>query len=666
MAAQWTGPLHLEPAENYQDPAQHWLLVPPSVGHDNDDYKDLIVAYIFLFQSEGHMLRFENHFAPDPDRKVVVYFPHGLRPLNFAGSDRVLAVGFSTLGSLSAIYSEIAGNELGEVFLTGVPIDDVELTEPAFGSEDVELGDNVVAIIDTDIAFANARFRKAVTETRIKAFWDQDARTGPGFPLFLGQDMRSDDIDSYLSSFNQDGNVDEPALYSKYYQDKYNSDANPRLPPSKGHGTHILDVMTGGDGPGDPIIAVDLRSRAVDATHGHFLFPWVVLGLLWILQLAKNTKKPQINFSFGGLAGRHDGQGPMELIFDAILDADRASAITIPAGNFFNTQTHARLRGSEIRTGHSLDWLVQPDDGTSNILEIWLPACNSDDPQLDVTLQTPSGVELSFTDADLGTYRELLDGTTLLARVYVQCVSVFGASPRVRLAIFLRQTAIDRDYFQFLGGRPDLAGRWELTLTSLSLADDDNVELWIERDDALGLGGNGARQSYFDAPRPVWPEVAPSPVFVRNDGTTSDIATGTKTLVAAGSFRNSRQPAIYSSEGFDYPVAFPPTAAAICDDSRIHRGVLASGFFSESTFPMNGTSVSSAVTAHVVSGRLGSGASVTQAGIKALAAADDNRTIPPSAPINPLFETYGPVPPETRIGSGCLTSGWTRLPRIER
>jgi hypothetical protein len=28
------------------------------------------------------------------------------------------------------------------------------------------------------------------------------------------------------------------------------------------------------------------------------------------------------------------------------------------------------------------------------------------------------------------------------------------------------------------------------------------------------------------------------------------------------------------------------------------------------------------------------------------------------------FETYDNVPPKTRIGSGCLDSPWTRLPRI--
>lgn len=672
MTIAWTDPIELSPAENAQDSAQHWLFVPPRSDVRNEGYKDLIVAYTFLFNSEAVYKEFKNDFLSSDDRaefdgKTKVLFPEGLTPLNIAEGERLLMVGFAKLGSLSAIYTELIRREAGELFLTGLPVDNVDFLDSRQKLSGIAADDNIVAIIDTDIAFANARFRKSIAQTRIGAYWDQDASSGVASPLFLGRAIKASDIDTLLATFNQDGNVDEHALYAQYFSENYSPKSYHRLPTRLGHGTHVLDVMAGGDVSDSTIIAVDLRSEAVDATQGNFIFPWVAMALLWIAGLTSSGKVPHINYSFGGLAGRHDGKGPLEILLDFYLQSSRASAITIPAGNFFDTETHASFHGSDLQSGKTLGWRVQPDDGTSNALEVWLPECDKDDPQISLTLKTPGGgFSLTVTDADLGTYRELRDRDIVLARVYIQCVSILGIlDRRARIAIYTRHTAIDRDYYDMHGGRPDLAGLWEISLTALSLEDDEKVEIWIERDDALGLAKSGARQSYFDAPRPVWPEVAPEPHFVRNAGTTSDLATGAKTLVAAGSIRKSRQPALYSSEGFDCPVRFPPTAAAICDDSRVHKGVLASGFFSGSTMAMNGTSVSSAVVAHIVGERIAAGEPVTRASIMALAAADDGRNIPPSAPINPLFETYDPTPPETRIGSGCLASGWTRLPRID-
>ncbi len=666
MSIAWSDPIELSPAENAQDSAQHWLFVPPQPDEDNEDYKELIVAYTFVFNSNDVYNEFKNDFLPDGDGETKVVFPEGLTPLNVSEDEGLLMVGFAKLGSLSTIYAELIRREAGDMFLTGLPVENTDFLAAGEKLTGVTPDDNIVAIIDTDIAFANARFRESVTKTRIGAYWDQDASSGVTNPLFLGRAIRASEIDTLLGTFNQDGNVDEHALYAQYHSENYGPGSYHRLPTRMGHGTHVLDVMTGGDGSDSIIIAVDLRSEAVNATQGNFIFPWVAMALIWIAGLTSAGKTPHINYSFGGLAGRHDGKGPLEILLDLMLLFSRASAITVPAGNFYDTETHASFLGSELQSEKTLGWNIQPDDGTSNALEVWLPLCDENNPQISLTLTTPGGdFSLTVTDAELGTYHELLDGETLLARVYVQCVGIFGADARARIAIYTRHTAIDRDYYQMHGGRSDLAGRWEISLTALSLTDDDKVELWIERDDKLGHAKNGARQSYFDAQRPVWTEVETEPVFVRNDGTTSDLSTGAQTLVAAGSIRNSRQPALYSSEGFDRPVTFPPTAAAICDDSRVHRGVLASGFFSGSTVPMNGTSVSSAVVAHIVGERLAAGQPVTRASIRNLASVDDGRNIPPSAPIHPLFQTYDPTPPETRIGSGCLTSGWTRLPRFE-
>ena len=687
MRAQWTTH-RLTPAQTFQDPIQHWLLVPSPEDKGDESYLELILAYAFRFDSPSVFDAFREAFGPEARKakEEVVFFP-SLQPLQVPDSDALVVVGFSRLRNLGDIFEFLdrrreAKEEAGEFFLTGVPIEDFDEVQPGQTEIEPPEADHVVAIIDTDIAFANARFRKSVDRTRIAAYWDQNATAPNSSTLLVGRALVKPTIDDYLAEFLQEGSVDEPALYAKYYADSYAPNAYPRLPASTGHGTHVLDLINGtalggGDGTGDPILAVNLRNRAVDATHGLLLLPWVLLGLLWILELCGKAIRPQINFSFGGIAGRHDGHDPLEKVFDLVLlpgagGESRVSAVTIPAGNFYDTRTHARLTGAELAEPQTLEWMVQPDDGTSNIMEIWLPEFDSSGPHVAFSLAFPGIGPESFTDgpADMDTFRELTDGSEILARIYIQRADFFGAPPRTRITIITRHTAIDRDYFQFRGGAPDLAGRWTLEVEAVSLKEEERVEFWIERDDPLGLARNGARQSYFKAPRPVWPDKKP-PSFVRDPGTTSDIASGGETLVAAGSVRTSRQPPRYSSEGFIRKdpsgdlAEYPPTAAATCDDSDVHHGVLASGFFSGSTRAMNGTSVASAMVAHKVNAEIRAGNGVTRAEIEALAASEDGRAIPEVARINWLFGTYDPTPPKTRIGSGCLDIGWTRLPRIE-
>jgi hypothetical protein len=687
MRAQWTT-YPLTKAQNFQDPIQHWLLVPSPEGESDESYLDLIVAYAFRFDSPSVFEAFKEAFGSEARKRKdeMVFFP-SLEPLQVPGSDALIAVGFSRLRNLGDIFEFLnrrteAEEEAGEFFLTGVPIENFDEVQPGQTEIEPPEADNVVAIIDTDIAFANARFRKCVDRTRIAAYWDQNASAPNSSTLLVGRALVKPTIDDYLSEFLQDGSVDEPALYAKYYADTYAPDGYPRLPASTGHGTHVLDVINGtelgaGDGTGDPLLVVNLRNRAVDATHGLLLLPWVLLGLIWIIDLCGKAIRPQINFSFGGIAGRHDGHDPLEKVLDLVLlpgagGESLVSAVTIPAGNFYGTRTHARLTGADLAEPKALEWIVQPDDGTSNILEIWLPEFASSGPHARFKLSFPGVEEEEFGDDDMDTFRELKDGSDVLARIYVQRDGLFGAPPRTRITIITRHTAIDRDYFQYRGGAPDLAGTWTLKVEAVALTKEERIEFWIERDDALGLSRNGARQSYFRAPRPVWPEQMP-PSFVRNAGTTSDIASGSRTLVAAGSVRTSRQPPRYSSEGFIGKdpsgkdlAEYPPTAAATCDDSYVHHGVLASGFFSGSTRAMNGTSVASAVMAHKVNGQIKDGKGVTRADIEALADSEDGRAIPEVAPINRLFGTYDPTPPKTRIGSGCLDVAWTRLPRIER
>ncbi len=663
MTAEWS--VHpLGPFAEVQDPLQHWLLVPTG-DDDGDSWRDLVVAYVFEFTSETAYREFFDQTNPNKTTDAegpTVNFPD-LVPVGLQPDEEVVTVGFARLGDVGAVTTLLARNEFGTAYLSGVPVDGPEGGPPMGAIGQIDGMATITGIIDTDIAFANERFRvPGSMETRIIGYWDQDAGINVG-PLFLGIAIGKTTIDDYLAEFNQNGNVDEAALYEAFFTEFHPKGTQRRIPGSEGHGTHVLDVAAGGDGEDSQILAVDLRQRAVDATHGGLLLPWIVLGALWIVQVSQAASVPAINFSFGALAGRHDGQSPLELFFDRLIASNRVSAITLPAGNFCGTDTHASFTGADLAKGKTLSWRVQPDDGTSNVLEIWLPACRPNDPFIEFDVMSPTGVTGTFTDTGFSDYHELRDNGKVLARIYVQCLGLFGATPRTRITIVTRHTAYYRDHFQFRGGMPDLAGPWKITLRAMSIESDQRVELWIERDDALRQARNGARQSYFDAPRPVWPDEAPPNEPVTNAGTLSDIATGSETVVTAGYLRKSGQPASYSSEGFITHPRHLPALAAISDDSLVHGGILASGFYSGSTRPMNGTSVAAALAAQRVKIRMAGALPVTKAAMEAVAEADYGSTPPADGTPNPVFGTYAD-PPATRIGAGELSSDWTRLPRF--
>ncbi|MBF9060275.1 hypothetical protein HKCCSP123_13900 [Rhodobacterales bacterium HKCCSP123] len=671
MPASWRSFGDIADSVSHQDPLQHWLLVPSPAESDarKKQQADLTVAYVFNFADEASLRRFRAQFDPTEGAPggAQVFFPKGIDAQTILGDPTLMTVGFSRLGNFDLIFEYIQERELGEVFLTGIEVENVRNLSAPLPELDPVDQNRFVAVIDTDIAFANARFRRDATRTRFAAFWDQNGEAGNQLGLFLGRALYTNDIDALLARFNQNGNVDEAALYNQYYADAYSQESFPRLPVSLGHGTHVLDVVTGGEPDGPPILGVNLRSRAVDATHGMLLFPWLILALLWILKLSATTRgtpKAHVNFSFGGIAGRHDGKSLIERVFDALVTSDLVSAVSLPAGNFYDSQTHASLSGEDLAKPGVLKWVVQPDDGSSNIVEIWLPPDAPDKSLVEVQITPPSGPARRFSDIDFGIW-ELSDGAEVQARVYVQRVTTFGLEARTRITIIGRHTAIDRDYFQHHGGLASLAGDWTIEVFRTGLEAERSVEFWIERDDQLGLARNGARQSYFQTYRAVWPEPLPEDLPVTNENTLSDIATGSASLVFSGAFRKDLQVPGYSSEGRAEPKLLVPTAAAICEDSRVHRGVLASGYFSGSTRAMNGTSVASAVGARIVNNRLAFGQGVLRDDIWNLAGMDNGGTPPDSAPIDPVFETYTTVP-KTRIGGGILQTAWTRMPRFHK
>lgn len=539
----------------------------------------------------------------------------------------------------------------------------------------------IVAIIDTDIAFAHERFRWPREDpdtpslaTRIAWYWDMDADCETRHGLAIGREMfarplpgvsadRFLFIDDLLGRFATAGAVDEPALYAFYQARSYGAGARRRAIRATGHGTHVLDVAAGAPASGHdvsevPIFAVQLPRLVVEDTHGTYLSAYVQLALDRIEYLAETwpgdgDTEVLVNFSFGGSAGRHDGGSQLEQDFDRRIAEKSVAGIFLPAGNSYLSQTHARFSGAELRAEQRLTLRVQPDDGTPNFAQIWLPRMAGAEAALQLEVSPPAGqplrLNLGGPAMEAGTFWELATASgQVLARLYIQFDGwpPGAADERLKITLAIHHTAQHHAVPGHGAGEPDMAGNWGLTLASDQLDDTAEVMLWVERDDALNGARTRALQSYLVRTDPDL--AAPPAPGVRRDGTISDIGTGARTTVMAAHRRSDDWPSPYSSEGFDMKTsgqASHPTASAPADEAPSLFGLVAAGTFSGSVTRGNGTSASTALATRLAAARTSS--ADPRAAVIAVAQANEGALPPP-----PDGVSFGP----RRWGAGRITA----------
>lgn len=473
----------------------------------------------------------------------------------------------------------------------------------------------ILAVIDIDIAFANARFRREddPARTRIAWFWDQGADSDPRSGPQIGREMFAPTIEGLLQAAG--GN--EAALYSGYWSTTRAGPERRPTPPALAHGTHVLDTASWGL-PADDValFAVELPALIVKGTHGAFLFPYVQLAIERIVQVAqawaetenaKETPRIVVNFSFGSFAGRHDGQTRFERFLDKQIDDGKIAAICVPAGNSYDSRTHARL--SEAG---GVVWRIQPGDGTPSFLQIWLPRTVEQGIRMELAVTTPWGATYHIGDLSPGLH-ELTASGKVLARAYAETNGTDSDNARTCITLAVGHT----DRFAIpLGrepGRPELAGDWQVEVTKIEgLKESEEVCLWVERDDVIRGTRTGARQSYLReaSPRGTAPQREDQrgnrdangrKEVVRYDGTINDFGTGRKTVVVAGHRRSDSQRVRYCSLGarLNGQPRFP-TVSAVCEESPGLHGVLAAGWSSGSVRAMGGTSVATAVVSREI------------------------------------------------------------------
>ncbi len=513
----------------------------------------------------------------------------------------------------------------------------------------------IVAIIDTDIPFLHDRFRSGPTQSRIQYFWDMDAD--------VTTELYRSDINTILNTLATQKTSEEEA-YRRYRSTAYPINPDRNLPPlMRSHGAHVLDQAAGRPNPNPAvpddvaIFAARLPRWAVAQTHGAFLFGFVyyamsrILERVAALEAAGAITNPEIhvNLSLGAVSGRHDGLSQFEWYLDGLLNLPQIKAVNVAAGNTRESNLHARFLDDKINGGsQTVDWRIQPGDGTFSILQIWLPE-GADPHKLKLTVNPPGAHQarvFGFGDLKKNKFYEYTEGCEVLARLYIETDSLFfGLHERVAITLAVRHNAVHRDSGYYKGGRPDLAGVWQLTLEGKGdlIHAGEEVMIWVERDDPLRGEKTGARQSYLEGPSLRGDSLEDNldnrvrrfrkAGSVDRDGTLSDIATGNNTTVVAAHFMFDRKMSPYSGEGFTFTQngaldTKKPTTSAPGDRSRIRRGLLGAGYYSGSVRRYSGTSMATGLVTQLL---------LDKAQIEAKSTADD-----------PL----PPPPPESKRGKG--------------
>lgn len=549
-----------------------------------------------------------------------------IRDLEHGGTAKDIAMRFFIyrLEALAYLNGEYNDPAFYQSVFAGPPIDglhfnDVNATPRGISFPELLITESTVAIgiIDDGIAFAHERFCSTPTNTRIAAIWLQETerRSDADNSVVFGRLLRGTDINASLRNCIREDDIYRREGVTDFGQKIYNP-----LASRAAHGTHVLDLAAGHD-PADPdrgttrpVLAVQLPSVATIDTSGVTMGSYVLQAaraiMLWADKLHTDSAEPLvqrpvplvINFSYGLWAGPKDGTQYVErALADMVAYRNHfaPTRLVLPAGNSYRARSTAKmeLKGKEL---HSLNWIVLPDDGTANFLEIWIDG-DSFTPgkcPVEISLSAPDEAKRTALRPRLGRIDEMSIRGEPVAGVYYHVIRRDPEKPRVRLFLAINPTGRNDD-------RRDLApsGGWKVSIRNLTKKTLE-ARFYIQRDDTpFGYPRRG-RQSRFDDAKaherdPVTGDyrlqARDCPIIYED--TLSSIATCSDKdpdrlvfVIGAAEATDNNPPADYTSSG-PTELRAGPDYSAFADEGDAHWGRLAAGTFSGSTVAMRGTSV---------------------------------------------------------------------------
>lgn len=450
----------------------------------------------------------------------------------------------------------------------------------------------IVAVIDDGIPFGNRAFlNEKGDQTRVSHCWLQSARVSDEQTAVpFGREYLNGEINSIRTSAG-----DDDVLFYRMAGavDRDLPELGTNLRNSNTHGAHVMGMCAGNSSvftdvldDSVQIIAVQLPNTVAWDTSGFGKEMYMLSALHYVFNraeaiataiTAKGGKIKElpliINFSYGWNADRHDGESEMEMAIQELLEQRKLkqpqTALIMPTGNTFEGKMHAQI--SELnfsaKVNHfSIGWQLQPDDRTPSYLEIWFPK-GVDPSNYRVKVISPVGQviategEIQVTadskyDGDNGNQRRFTE--LKIAGLNVGQLSAdFHNGNRWRVLCALIPT-------NYIGAekRRAPAGLWTIKIErndkAQVLAEDQFIDIWVQRgDDPVSLGTAG-RQSYLV-------ELASSPEhgdsqdkqqdelkLITGYGSMNGVASSKSTTRVGGYVRNTGRPSSYSSCGGVY------------------------------------------------------------------------------------------------------------------
>lgn len=506
-------------------------------------------------------------------------------------------------------------------------------------------GSVVMAVIDSGIAFANARFCTAPTGDSIiptSRFSHLLLPTGTGAFRVLGQ---SDIADLMAAGRNPaTGQFHEANVYANVARGLPGGQRSVRpLSLPAPHGTQVADLLAGANITENletrPMIGVDLPASAIIDTSGSVATAFIPALIDEIIDLSAQMTDPSgaplplvINISLGFTAGPCDGTHPVErAILDAVEGAladGREVHVTLPAGNHAQSRLHATLGKEDWDTEGlaSLTLRLPSDDATPNFTEVWLPEAplqqifegNREAP-VAMTLRLPDGRVAALNEVPrFEETWELWDGPAHIASAYYLLHVRPNGTVRPRLILALRPTtALSASTYRTQPG--DYALLFEDVTGSCPF-----VNIRVQRDDNIvGYRPHGRQARLVEA---GYIKRDPTGRPLRHDAGDSRI-TRSGTLSAMASFDpdaplgSSRKVsdnihvvaadalgpkgtarAIYSGQRTREN---PVRKGMLVGEGGAHAGTLASGTTSTSVFAMTGTSAAAPLYARALANQIG-------------------------------------------------------------